>query len=116
MTTLTQLLNTYREASQTQREKGTYFEELFCTYLRNEPTYKDLYSDVWFYSDWARERGEDARDTGIDLVAKTRGTDEYHAIQCKLYAESRFICKRQIALNSRTSQSVPVDYNVSTRR
>jgi predicted helicase len=96
MTALTQLLNTYRQASQTEREKGTYFEELFCTYLRNEPTYKDLYSDVWFYSDWARERGEDARDTGIDLVAKTRGTDEYHAIQCKLYAENYRLKKGDI--------------------
>jgi predicted helicase len=96
MTALTQLLNTYRQASQTQREKGTYFEELFCTYLRNEPTYKDLYSDVWFYSDWAREHDLDARDTGIDLVAKTRGTDEYHAIQCKLYAENYRLKKGDI--------------------
>ncbi len=96
MTALTQLLNTYRQASQTQREKGTYFEELFCTYLRNEPTYKDLYSDVWFYSDWAREQDLDARDTGIDLVAKTRGTDEYHAIQCKLYAENYRLKKGDI--------------------
>ncbi len=96
MTALTQLLNTYRQASQTQREKGTYFEELFCTYLRNEPTYKDLYSDVWFYSDWAREHDLDARDTGVDLVAKTRGTDEYHAIQCKLYAENYRLKKGDI--------------------
>lgn len=96
MTALTQLLNTYREASQTQREKGTYFEELICTYLRNEPTYKDLYSDVWFYSDWAKEQGLDARDTGIDLVAKTRGTDQYHAIQCKLYAENYRLKKGDI--------------------
>ncbi len=96
MTTLTQLLNTYREASQTQREKGTYFEELFCTYLRNEPTYKDLYSDVWFYSDWAREQGLDANDDGIDLVAKTKGTNEYHAIQCKLYAENYRLRKSDI--------------------
>ncbi|MEY2666954.1 MAG: hypothetical protein RLZZ384_1125, partial [Pseudomonadota bacterium] len=88
MTTLTQLLNTYREAAQTEREKGSYFEELICTYLRNEPTYRDLYEKVWLYSDWARENGLDARDTGIDLVAKTQGTDEYHAIQCKLYAEN----------------------------
>jgi predicted helicase len=96
MSPLTQLLNTYRQASQTQREKGTYFEELFCSYLRNEPTYKDLYSDVWFYSDWAREQDLDARDAGIDLVAKTRGTDEYHAIQCKLYAENYRLKKGDI--------------------
>lgn len=38
------------------------------------------------YTDWAKEHGIDARDTGIDLVAGTRGTNELHAIQCKLYA------------------------------
>ena len=96
MTTLTQLLNTYREAAQTEREKGSYFEELICTYLRNEPTYQDLYEKVWLYSDWARENDLDARDTGIDLVAKTQGTDEYHAIQCKLYAENYRLRKEDI--------------------
>jgi predicted helicase len=96
MTTLTQLLNTYREAAQTEREKGSYFEELICTYLRNEPTYQDLYEKVWLYSDWARENDLDARDTGIDLVAKTQGTNEYHAIQCKLYAENYRLRKEDI--------------------
>ena len=85
MTALQNLLSHYRLAAQSQREKGTYFEELICTYLRNEASYKDLYSQVWMYADWAREQGLDARDAGIDLVAKTRGTDEYHAIQCKFY-------------------------------
>ncbi|MEY3760503.1 MAG: hypothetical protein RIR39_1994 [Pseudomonadota bacterium] len=96
MTPLTDLLNTYRQASKTEREKGTYFEELFCTYLRNEASYKDLYSKVWTYADWAKEQGIDARDTGIDLVAKTQGTNEYHAIQCKLYAEDYKLQKKDI--------------------
>ena len=87
MTPLQNLLNTYRQASVTEREKGTYFEELIRTYLRNEATYRDLYSKVWTYAEWAREQGLDARDTGIDLVAQTQGTGEYHAIQCKFYAE-----------------------------
>lgn len=68
----------------TEREKGAYFEELTRVYLRNEATYRDLYSDVWTYADWAKAQGFDARDVGIDLVAKTHGTDEFHAIQCKL--------------------------------
>ncbi|WP_019867650.1 restriction endonuclease [Methylovulum miyakonense] len=96
MTALQTLLNTYREAAQTHREKGTYFEDLICTYLRNEASYKDLYSDVWTYGDWAREQGLDARDTGIDLVAKTQGTDEYHAIQCKFYEEGHRVQKSDI--------------------
>ena len=83
---LTKLLNSYREAAKTEREKGTYFEELIVCYLRNEPRFRDLYSDVWRYADWAKAHGHDGRDTGIDLVAKTAGTNELHAIQCKLFA------------------------------
>ncbi|WP_219272825.1 type ISP restriction/modification enzyme [Pseudomonas sp. Xaverov 83] len=86
MSALASLLDSYRNASVTEREKGTYFEELICTYLRNEAKYRDLYEQVWTYSDWAKEHGGDGRDTGIDLVARTQGTKEFHAIQCKLYA------------------------------
>ena len=96
MSALQNLLTGYREASKTEREKGTYFEELIVCYLRNEATYRDLYSDVWSYSDWAKLQGLDGRDTGIDLVAKTRGTAEYHAIQCKLYAEDYRLQKSDI--------------------
>ncbi|WML92518.1 type ISP restriction/modification enzyme (plasmid) [Thiothrix lacustris] len=96
MTPLQTLLTTYRDASQTHREKGTYFEDLICTYLRNEASYRDLYSKVWTYADWAREQGLDARDTGIDLVAQTHGTNEFHAIQCKFYAPDYRIQKRDI--------------------
>ncbi len=86
MSAITHLLNSYRSLAATEREKGTYFEDLIICYLRNEATYRDLYSDVWTYAAWAESRGLDKRDIGIDLVAKTRGTDEFHAIQCKLYA------------------------------
>lgn len=96
MTSLEKLLNTYRQSSITEREKGTYFEELIVCYLRNEATYRDLYSDVWTYSQWADEQGLDKRDSGIDLVAKTQGTGEFHAIQCKLYAEDYRLQKGDI--------------------
>ena len=96
MTALEQLLNTYRQASLTEREKGTYFEELIVCYLRNEATYRDLYSDVWTHAQWADMQGLDKRDTGIDLVAKTQGTGEFHAIQCKLYAEDYRLQKGDI--------------------
>lgn len=96
MTALEKLLDTYRTVAVTEREKGTYFEELICTYLRNEATYKDLYSDVWTYADWAKLQGIDGRDAGIDLVAKTQGTGEFHAIQCKLYATDYKLQKKDI--------------------
>lgn len=96
MSALNNLLNTYRGAAVTEREKGTYFEELVVCYLRNEASYRDLYSQVWTYADWARAQGLDARDTGIDLVAQTAGTGEIHAIQCKLYDASYKLQKKDI--------------------
>jgi predicted helicase len=102
MTPLQKLLQTFRQSLITQdahREKGTYFEELCLLYLRNEATYRDLYSDLWTYADWAKAHpklGFGAKDTGIDLVAQTRGTDEFHAIQCKFYAEDHRVVKADI--------------------
>lgn len=96
MTALQKILATYRDAALTEREKGTYFEKLIICYFKNEASYKDLYSNVWLYSDWAKEQGLDARDTGIDLVAQTAGTGEFHAIQCKLYAEDHRLQKKDI--------------------
>lgn len=37
MTPLQKILTEYRSVSQTEREQGTYFEELNRTYFRNEP-------------------------------------------------------------------------------
>jgi predicted helicase len=42
------------------------------------------------------EFGITAKDTCIDLVARTRGTEEYHAIQCKCYDEHHRIMRRDI--------------------
>ena len=98
---LQKILAKYRATSQTEREKGTYFEELIRTYFRFEASYAALYSDVWLFADWAKEIappefGMSAKDTGIDLVAKTRGTEEYHAIQCKCYAPDYRVMKGDI--------------------
>ena len=96
MTAIQKLLDTYRSAARTEREKGTYFEDLIRCYLSNEPRYRDLYEKVWTYADWAYEQGWRAQDTGIDLVARTRDTNEYHAIQCKLYAQDYRVRKSDI--------------------
>jgi predicted helicase len=96
MTALQNLLNSFRSESQTEREKGTYFELLTILYLKNEASYQDLYSNVWTYAEWAESQGLPKNDAGIDLVAKTRGTDEFHAIQCKFYAEDYRVQKSDI--------------------
>lgn len=112
MSALSALLNTYRSASVTEREKGTYFEELICAYLRNEATYRDLYDKVWMYADWAKEQGLSGKDAGIDLVARTQGTGEYHAIQCKLYAEDYKLQKKDIDSFFTASGKAPFSHRI----
>ncbi|PHR17757.1 MAG: damage-inducible protein [Sphingopyxis sp.] len=112
MSALSSLLDSFRTAAVTEREKGTYFEELICAYLRNEATYSDLYDQVWTYSDWAKEQGIDGRDTGIDLVAKTQGTGQFHAIQCKLYAEDYRVQKKDIDSFFTASGKAPFSHRI----
>ena len=112
MTPLQTLLSTYRNAAVTEREKGTYFEDLIICYLRNEASYRDLYSDVWTYAEWAERQGLDKRDTGIDLVARTHGTGEYHAIQCKFFADDYRIQKGDIDSFFTASGKKPFTYRI----
>ena len=51
MTVLQSILDRFRQAAVTEREKGTYFEELALAYLCNEATYRDLYAWVWIWAD-----------------------------------------------------------------
>lgn len=96
MTALESLLATFRNAAVSEREKGTYFEELILAYLRNEATYKDLYSRVWTWAEWAPANGFTAKDDGIDLVAEEAGTGAIHAIQCKFYDPDYRLQKKDI--------------------
>jgi len=112
MSALSEILENYRNSSVTEREKGTYFEELILIYLRNEATYRDLYEQVWTYTDWANEQGLDGRDTGIDLVARTKGTGEYHAIQCKLYAEKYRVQRKDIDSFFTASGKAPFSHRI----
>jgi len=93
---LRQLLAKYREASKTEREKGTYFERLAVAFIKHDPGMAQEYEDAWLFSDWAKLNRLDGRDIGIDAVAKIRGEDSFCAIQCKFYAEGHRIQKVDI--------------------
>ena len=93
---LQDLLNSYREAARTERDKGTYFERLSIAYLTHDPVQVEQYEDVKPYAAWAAEQGWDGRDTGIDLVAKLKDEDGYAAIQCKFYDAAYRIRKEDI--------------------
>ena len=86
-------LDYIREAAQSERRKGDLFERLMLTYFSQDPDYKQQFSEVYFYKDWAElQTGYDANDIGIDLVAQERHGG-YCAIQCKCYAEDTRIAK-----------------------
>lgn len=95
-TPLRQLLAQYREHSQTEREKGTYFERLAIVFMQRDPGMAQEYEDCWDYATWARQRGLPAGDNGIDAVAKIRGEDSFCAIQCKFYREGSSIPKAEL--------------------
>jgi len=96
MSALQDLLSSYRDASRTEREKGTYFELLIKDFLKHDPTYSPNFSDVWTYKEWAEQQSLDSRDVGVDLVAELAEEDGYCAIQCKFYDENHKIQKSNL--------------------
>ena len=88
MTHLRQILQKYRANAASEREKGTYFEQLTKVWLENAPTQREQFARVLTYAEWARENRFDQRDTGIDLVAQLADSpDDWCAVQCKFYRE-----------------------------
>ena len=96
MSSIDQLLEKYRTSSKTEREKGTYFERLARAFLISDPVQSEEFEQVWAWQDWAPENGFNAKDTGIDLVAKLRNEDGFAAVQAKFYAADTRIQKSHI--------------------
>ena len=68
------VLDHIRSIAGTETEKGRLFERLMKAYFVKDPLYRDRFSDVWLWSEWAPLRPDFAGgDTGIDLVADERG-------------------------------------------
>ncbi|TFC06547.1 type ISP restriction/modification enzyme [Cryobacterium sp. MDB2-33-2] len=95
MTTLSfdDLLSSYRTLSDSERVKGSYFEQMTRQYLENDGVQASQYEQVWLWKDWPGRNGKP--DTGIDLVAK-REDGGVTAIQCKFYEESHSMQKKDI--------------------
>ncbi|AUQ57427.1 putative helicase [Phaeobacter inhibens] len=91
-----EILDGFRAASRSEREKGDYFEDLVRLFLKNDNTQKQYYSEVWRFSDWASQNGWKGNDTGIDLVAELSDGSGFAAIQCKFYAPNHTIQKPDI--------------------
>ena len=103
-TAFNELLKAIEASNFSQRDKGTDFEKLSLDFLTNEPTYKDQFTKVQMYSDWAKEHRDkeiNAKDIGVDLVATDVMADDakeqtYTAIQCKFYAADKVVSKDDI--------------------
>ena len=101
MSALQELLDTFRDNSKTEREKGNYFEKLVKVYLQNEPCYKDLFNGkVYLWEEWRKHwmslgNSDPQSDAGIDLVAveDVKDNPRIFAIQAKFYAEDAKIRK-----------------------
>jgi len=96
MTAIDRILQSYRDAAVTEREKGTYFERLGLAFFLNDPVQTEEYEAVWSWSEWAKANGWDGKDVGIDLVAKLRNEEGFAAIQAKFYAADTRIQKSHI--------------------
>jgi len=68
------ILQQYRDESAFNRDLGDRFERLIRAYLKLDPQYVALFSDVWMWKDWPEREayGYKAPDTGIDLVCWRR--------------------------------------------
>ncbi|MBB3441851.1 type ISP restriction/modification enzyme [Rhizobium sp. BK379] len=93
---LKELFDRYRTGSKSEREKGTYFENLAKVFFENDPQYVQRFDKVWTYAEFASEKDISAQDTGIDLVARVRDEGGFCAIQCKFYREGHRIQKSDI--------------------
>ncbi|WP_422033884.1 DEAD/DEAH box helicase [Reyranella sp.] len=96
-TPLRELLEKYRNAARSEREKGAYFERLTKVWLETAPAQHEQFSKVLTWTEFAREHRIDGRDTGIDLVAQLADSpDDWCAVQCKFYAADYRIQKADI--------------------
>ena len=83
---LNDLLETFRQGANSEREKGDYFERLVRVFIENDDTQKQFYSAVVPFAHWAEANGWNKNDIGIDLVGTLADGSGYAAIQCKFYA------------------------------
>lgn len=84
MATFDQLVEQIDSNLDKQRDRGTAFEKMVVAYLKNEPTYKQKFSDVWMLSDVPEEYGIPKKDLGVDIVARDYAGN-LTAVQAKYY-------------------------------
>ena len=84
-TSFEEVLDHIFTTSTTTREQGDAFENATVFFLKNDPLWKQRFTDVWLWRDAPTNTGQD---TGIDVVAKDALDNTYWAIQCKCWSET----------------------------
>ena len=84
-----------RRLADSHHAQGKQFERVMVRYFQQSALYRDKLKSVQLWDEWAGAHGIDGRDVGIDLVAQTHD-GEYWAIQCKCYANTHTLQKRDI--------------------
>ena len=84
MTTFRQLLEQFDESAKTLTAKGRRFEDFCEAFFKLGQAAGYDFDEVWSWPDWPGREGRG--DTGIDLVARERGSGGLVAIQCKFYS------------------------------
>ena len=109
---LDSLLDEYRKMSDSERNKGNFFEQLIRAYLQNDAQMSQQFARVYLWRDWPG--GATKKDNGIDLVAvehddmpqdgsEPNAATPAVAIQCKFYDAGTRIAKEH--LNSFLAES-----------
>ena len=93
-------LDHIRSVDYSEAYKCSLFERLMKMYFINDPLYRERFSNVRLWAEWAgHEPGFDGADTDIDLVAEER-QGGYCAIQCKCYAPGTRTSKSPLDLST----------------
>ena len=95
MTTFTKIIDKFRREAWSERDKGFRFERLMQAYLKTASLYAGRFEEVWLWSEFPCHDQFGGKDIGIDLVAKTF-SGEYWAVQCKCYADDKYITKPDV--------------------
>lgn len=109
------ILDKYRKISYSQRDKGDRFERLMKLYLLTDPKYAQHIDKIWLWNEFPGNIDLGGKDTGIDLVVKTKSGD-YWAVQCKCYQENARIDKPSVDTFLSTSGRTFKDEYGKTRR
>ena len=95
MTTFSKIINKFRSEALSEHDKGFRFERLMQAYLKTTSLYAGRFEEVGLWTEFPYHDQFGGKDVGIDLVAKTF-TGEYWAVQCKCYADDKYITKADV--------------------